>query len=152
MRPSVPRCRGDSPESFMNSCTDSRIPVQIRGFLHRFIIRYQDLDMILQNRSWIPAQIHRIYNKFSDYDSRIPIHGFLHGFTDSCMDSRIPAWIHGFWHRFSDSDSRILMSGFLHRLTDSGTDSWIPGFMNQNTVECTKIPRVANPSAFTVGR
>ena len=81
----------ESPESFMDSCTDSRILTQ----------------MDLQNYSWIPAQIHGFWHRWI---FRI-IHGFLHRYTDS--DSRIltqtdlqnhswiPTPIHAFW--FTDS-------------------------------------------------
>ena len=72
--------RFDSLETFMDSCTDSLIHESKYG---RF---YKDLDMILKNHSWIPAQIH----------------GFLHRFTYSGTDSRILAQIHGSLNRFTD--------------------------------------------------
>ena len=62
----------ESPESFMDCCTDSWIHESKYGHV------YEHLEMILQNHSWMPAQI--------------------------------------------------------------------DGYMNQNTVVCTKIHRVTNPS------
>ena len=55
-------------------------------------------------------------------DSRIPIHGYG-------PDSRIPILGYG-------PDSRIPIHGFGPIFTDSDQ---IHGFMNENTVECTKI-------------
>ena len=76
--------RFESAESFMHSCTDSRI--LIRGFhgWHRFM----DLD--------------------PDSRTVAQIHGFW--LKDSSTDSRILVLIHGLWHRFADLWNKIRSS------------------------------------------
>ena len=53
---------------------------------------------------------------------------------------RILVQIYGFLHRFTDSYSYSCILAQIHR------------FMNQNTVECTKIHRVAKPSVTSLSK
>ena len=64
-----------------------------------------------RNGTWPPRGSQLINRVYQDFG--------LH------IHSSIPAQVPRFWYRFADSDSRILAQ--------------IHGFVNQNTVECTKM-------------
>ena len=105
--------------------------------------------------SWIDAgQLPSFYYSIrAGTDSRIHEYGRVYEDSEVILQNHswIPPQIRGFWLRFTDSgtDSWILAQFMDSWITDSGTDSRIAqihGFTYQNTVECTKIYRIANPS------